>query len=421
MDGLIIVMGLSLLVILSYFFRILANRFKIPSVLLLIITGIILFYVLQYLGVNTGFRNDAISILGFIGLVIIILEGAFDLNVSREKIPLITKSFLSALLILSLSVAVIGGLLYLFIQEEIYKCFIYAIPLSIVSSAIVVASSDSISPDKKEFIIYESTFSDILGVMFFEYFLLEVPQGQSYALAVISNFGFTVLLSVIIALVLIYLFQKINTKIKFFLVLSILAFLFAFGKFLHLSSLLLVFIFGLILNNHRVFLRGFMERFYNMEKLDEINESFHTIVLETAFLIGTFFFIVFGMTINLKELFNIKVIIIGTLILAGIYAIRWIVLYLFQRQKISLHDLFLAPRGLITVMLFYKIPFAYHLKEFDKAIISFVVIMSVLLMAVGLMLPEPSLEKEPVEDAENLLDEDNTGDDNSSGKDALPE
>ncbi|RMG76473.1 MAG: sodium:proton exchanger, partial [Bacteroidetes bacterium] len=120
---------------------------------------------------------------------------------------------------------------------------------------------------------------------------------------------------------------------------------------------------------------------------------FHTIVLETAFLIGTFFFIVFGMTIDLKELFNVKVIIIGTLILIGIYAIRWIILYFFQRQKISLHDLFLAPRGLITIMLFYKIPSAYHLKKFDNAIISFVVIASVLLMAAGLILPQPKLEK----------------------------
>ncbi|RMG78864.1 MAG: sodium:proton exchanger, partial [Bacteroidetes bacterium] len=210
-------MGLSLLVILSYFFRILAKRFKIPSVLLLIITGVILFHSLEYFGVNTGFRHDAISILGFIGLVVIILEGAFDLKVSKEKVPLITKSFFSALLILSLSVMAIGGVIYLFIQEEIYKCFIYAIPLSIVSSAIVVASSDSISPNKKEFIIYESTFSDILGVMFFEYFLLKVPEGKSYVLAVVSNLGLTVVLSVVIALVLIYLFQKINTKIKFFL------------------------------------------------------------------------------------------------------------------------------------------------------------------------------------------------------------
>ena len=59
-----------------------------------------------------------------------------------------------------------------FYHEDPIISLVYAVPLSIVSSAIVIPSVGSLMPEKKEFMIYEGTFSDILGIMFF-YFLVE--------------------------------------------------------------------------------------------------------------------------------------------------------------------------------------------------------------------------------------------------------
>ena len=42
---------------------------------------------------------------------------------------------------------------------------IYSIPLSIISSAVAIPSAASLLKHQKEFVIYESTFSDILGVI----------------------------------------------------------------------------------------------------------------------------------------------------------------------------------------------------------------------------------------------------------------
>ena len=56
---------------------------------------------------------------------------------------------------------------------EFIQALVYALPLSIMSSAIIIPSVANLSNYKKEFLIYESTFSDILGIMVF-YMIIEI-------------------------------------------------------------------------------------------------------------------------------------------------------------------------------------------------------------------------------------------------------
>ena len=114
----------------------------------------------------------------------------------------------------------------------------------------------------------------------------------------------------------------------------------------------------------------------------------------------------FGANIDVSDWMNIKVIIIGSIITAMIYLVRFVFLKLFNfKQKVSLNELFLAPRGLITIILFYKIPKEYHLQSFDTGIISFVVVASILLMAYGIRKSNKKLledEQEIVEEIEEI-------------------
>jgi lysylphosphatidylglycerol synthetase-like protein (DUF2156 family) len=216
---------------------------------------------------------------------------------------------------------------------------------------------------------------------------MDVAPGESYTLAISVNFISTLVISIVIALLLIYLFQYLEGKsnVKFFLFIAILTLLFSIGKLLHISSLLLIFIFGIILRNYSIIEKLKLSRFFNKDVFFNIQEDFHFIILETAFLIGTFFFLMFGANINVKDWLNVKVIIIGTIITAVIYLVRFVFLKLFNfKEKVSLNELFLAPRGLITIILFYKIPKEYHLQSFDTGIISFVVVFSIILMAYGI-------------------------------------
>ena len=107
--------------------------------------------------------------------------------------------------------------------------------------------------------------------------------------------------------------------------------------------------------------------------MKSIYHDLHIITLETAFIVRTFFFVIFGITIVLSSLLSLKVALVSILIIASIYAIRWVILRVFI-GKDMLPQLFIAPRGLITVLLFYAIPVQAEIEGFESGILLFVII-----------------------------------------------
>jgi hypothetical protein len=385
MNSYYFILGISILVILSYFFDIISKKIKVPSVLLLMGTGILINKISQQYHLGLPDLQPTVNILGLVGLLLIVLEAALDLKITKEKMPLIVKAFTTALLILIGTSFAIAYLIYgMGLTHDFYTAYINALPLSVVSSAIVIPSVNFLDEEKKEFLIYESTFSDILGILAFDIALM-IPESNGHIIAKVGGgLIFTVIVSFIVGYLLIFLFQKINTKIKFFLFLSILAALFILGKIMHLSSLILILTFGLMLENYPVFFKGKLQGVFDKDKINEVKEQFKLITFETAFLIRTFFFVLFGMTINIDGIFYENVMIIGTFILLLTFLVRYINLKVFFRGKSLFPEVFMAPRGLITILLFYKIPEAYKIPYFSKEVISFVILGSAVLMMLGL-------------------------------------
>ena len=105
------------------------------------------------------------------------------------------------------------------------------------------------------------------------------------------------------------------------------------------------------------------------------------------------------MTINLSSLANLNVLLTSILILVGIYAFRWIALKLFasDHQK---PELFIAPRGLITILLFFAIPAAYIDKQFDSGILLYVIIISSLVMSWALIMEKKRAGQKEVSKSE---------------------
>jgi len=95
--------------------------------------------------------------------------------------------------------------------------------------------------------------------------------------------------------------------------------------------------------------------------------------------VRTFFFIIFGITILLGSLLSIKVILVSALILASIYGLRFILFQLFLGKDIY-PEVYVAPRGLITVLLFFAIPAELQVASFDNGILLFVIIATALVM-----------------------------------------
>jgi cell volume regulation protein A len=376
----------SLIVIISYLFNLAAKRYSIPSVLLLILLGIILKVVVSATGTDVPDLTPILEILGIIGLIMIVLEASLDLELAGEKRKLISGAFFTALTNLILSALLVALVMMIYLDVDLTTGLLYAVPLSIMSSAIIIPSVSALDSEKREFMIYESTFSDILGIMLF-YFLISSLEAEGIgqmSLSVLLNLTLTVLVSVAASYFLIFLFQKIRTELKLFLLIAVLILLYALSKMLHLSSLLIILVFGLILSNRHIFFPGRLKRILNEKQMAGIFENFKMITLETSFVVRTFFFVIFGFTILLASLLDLKVWLVSLLVLGILYGVRYSYFRLFHRSNITPFA-WLAPRGLITILLFYSIPDQLVVSDFDTGILLLVILASSITMAVALI------------------------------------
>ncbi|MFT7345192.1 MAG: cell volume regulation protein A [Lentimonas sp.] len=390
MNPYLLIIACSAVIILSFFFNILAKKTNIPSVLMLIGLGIgikLLMNMTELRDKDLGI-DSLLETLGNVGLVMIVLEAALDLKLERKKAGILLRSLLVSAVSLAGSIYGIAALLmYIFPGTEFYAAAVYAVPLSIMSSAIIIPSVGSLTGEKKEFMVYDSTFSDILGIMVF-YFLLgeEGTVGGTSASGIMSNLGITLLMSIVVAYGLVYIFQHLKMQVKLFLIIAVLLLMFALGKYFHLSSLLTILAFGLVLNNTDLFFPGRFAKYFDKQAVKPIIHDFHNLTLESAFLIRTFFFVLFGISITLSSLYDWRVAVNGIAIVLILYIVRFVVLRLFARKNLF-PELWIAPRGLITVLLFFVIlkdP-RVDIPGFDPGLLLYPIIVTSIIMTIGLI------------------------------------
>ncbi|MEZ7817386.1 MAG: cation:proton antiporter [Flavobacteriales bacterium] len=412
-----LVIGGSIIIILSYFANLLAKKTNIPSVLVLIGMGVLIRQGLSALGMEEiPYESLALELLGTVGLIFILLEAALDLELSKKKLPLIMKSASLALFSLGASTLGIAALLFYSLGLEWFTAVVYAIPLSIMSSAIIIPSVGGLSLEKKEFMVYESTFSDIWGIMAF-YLVLgnQEAVGPGEVLKSIGiNLGASLIISIAVSYLLVYVLQKITSSVKLFLSIAVLILIYSIQKMLHLSPLILILIFGLMLNNHKIFFanifknkqgKSWLGGLLNDEKMAGLRHDFHLLTLESAFVIRTFFFVLFGATVVLASLTDIEVLFYGLTISVILYVTRFVFLRLFRPEDpVSL--LYIAPRGLITILLFFQIGSNYPElvdTSFNGGILLVVILVTCIIMTVSLIQKGTGIEPVEVNKGQHLL------------------
>jgi cell volume regulation protein A len=377
----------SVIIILSFIFNEVARKTNIPSVLMLILLGILLKLVLDAMGVGQIDFFLFLELLGIVGLIMIVLEAALELKLKREKLVPIANAFSIAMVGFFVSAWVAALILQQFIPGmDTNAAWLYATPLSILSSAIIIPSVSGLKERKKEFHIYESTFSDILGIMLF-YFLagqLDTAEHGSGAGGFLVTLGLTIAISIVASYLIVFIFQQIRSQVKLFLLIAVLLLLYALGKKMHLSSLIIILIFGLLISNMSLFFPGRLGRLLHLKEAQNIYEGLHVITMETSFVVRTFFFVIFGLTISLASLVSVQVALVSGLIILSIYAIRFVILRLFLGGDI-IPQLFVAPRGLITILLFYAIPEDAQIAGFEPGILLFIIIATSLMMTFALI------------------------------------
>lgn len=385
---------LSGLVIFSYLFDLVASKTKLPSVLLLLILGIGLRVLVDNLKIETFDFLKILPALGTVGLIMIVFEGSLELKYDRDKNKIIKGAFLSALVILIASVSVITFIIYEITGRDLYICFTNAIPFSVVSSAIAIPSAAALSKKGKEFIIYESSFSDILGIILFNFAISNPHISTSSFTGLGLNTILIVILSAISCIVLLYIMGKIAHHIKFFLIISILILVYAIGQSYHLSALVLILSFGLFLNNADTIKYAWFRSKFIYKNLATDLTQLHQLSAESAFILRTFFFVIFGFTMNIYQLNDQIVIVNGLIMLASIFVIRVVYLKICRREN-SGAESFIAPRGLISILLYFNLPHALKIPEVGTSFLFVVVLGSSLIMSMGLLLTKKYVRAEP--------------------------
>lgn len=371
------------LVVVSYLFSLVHRALRIPSVLLLLFTGILLGYLSRVMSLPFFIPMSLIEGLGTVGLIMIVLEAGLDLEIRRERLGVIRKSFFSALIIFILSTATVAGMLKLFIPTaDLVNCVVYAIPLSIVSSAIVLPSVHHLGNHKREFLVYEATFSDLLGIMVFNFFTTDQQITLQSVTWFFSSIPVSLVLSMVLCFFLLLLLVKNTINVKFFLLFSMLVIIYITGKMMHLPSLITIFAFGLVVNNWEWLKWPPLHRAVSVEQVNGVANTLKEITAESSFLIRTFFFVLFGFNIDLAFLKSQPVLLIGSSIVLGLLALRFVYLRIIHKYDLF-PELFYIPRGLITILLFYKIPQWRRLETFDEGILFFVILATALIMMAG--------------------------------------
>lgn len=372
------------LVVLSYLFSIISKYIRVPSVLLLLFAGVGFRVLADKYQFGFSFSAKLVEMLGVVGLIMIVLEAGLDLKVGKDKLRLIRDSFFSALILFVASAISITYILNFWLREPLEKCFVYAIPLSIMSSSIVLPSIHSLHEHKKEFLVYEASFSDIIGIIVFNY----ATAGNKLSWQSIgtfgANMGLSIVLSVLFSFLLLLILTKTKLNIRFFLIFSLLILIYAAGKIFHLPSLIIILAFGLLINNWEKFTWVRLVRYFPHSHVDSLRHLLHSITAETSFIIRTFFFILFGFSISLKFLSEKDVLLVGSLIVAVLFFIRLLYLRFFVGTNLFPESFFI-PRGLITIVLFYKIPASLKLGNFNDGILFYIILTTSIIMALGMI------------------------------------
>lgn len=408
MNNNLVIIFISLLIILSFFFNVLSKKTQIPSVVLLIGAGFgvrISPWFNQLEGVVDIFLT--LNILGVIGLIMIVLDASVDLKLSRDRLPLILKALGVSLLLLIITSAVVGFIIHRSAGIDFKDALLYALPLSVMSSAIIIPSIEKLAPGTKEFMIYESTFSDILGIILF-YMLLDWFKLDSLSEVLIQTtwkLSLTFIVSVGITLAMTYLFQRWINQINYFLIFAILLLMYAIGKEFHLSALILILVFGVMINNKAIFFRGIFNRIVDDKTYESLLQNMKLFIRETSFLIRTFFFFFFGLSISPEAFLNPGTHYVAAIILLSLYIIRYFSLKLVVGTRIF-PELFIAARGLITILLLFSIPENLIVDQFEEDLTSLVIIGTNLIMMLALMSknnPVKNLIKSPTENTSSEI------------------
>ncbi len=379
--------AISLIVLVAYLFDFLGRFIRVPAVVLLLFSGLGLRLLSDGLGWSLLLPADLLPILGTFGLILIVLEGALDLRLTRQAAPLILRSSASAVLGILLVGGALTGLFALWFEAPLQALMAHAMPLAVISSAVAIPAAAALAPRLREFVVYESSISDIVGVVLFYALIGDAAPLGSMLARLAGDVALSAIVGLAAGLLIYWLIQRIEHHVRVLPMIFGITLLYGLGKILHLAPLVMVLLVGLLLNNSQ--LLG--HRLKSSPSYEQDLDAFKHLTAEFTFAVRSFFFVLLGFATAPADLLAPWAWGLAVLIVALSVILRWPVLRLVAREKTE-PLIWFAPRGLITVLLFLSIPPALGIAGFPGAALMLVILMWALLLTRGVMRIRPESE-----------------------------
>jgi Kef-type K+ transport system membrane component KefB len=377
----VVIISLCVLILIAYIFDITASFTKLPSVILLLTVGWVVKKITHYYEINTPNLSDALPILGTIGLILIVLEGSLELELNKSKIPLIKKSIAAAFFPMVI-LAFAGAFALTMIEGYSFRvALVNFVPLCIISSSLAIPSVKQFSAYDKEFVTYESSLSDILGLIFFNYVITNKSVNVTSVGFFISQILIIIIISFIATALLSFLLSRIEHEIKFVPIIMLVILIYEASKVFQLPSLVFILVFGLFLGNIDELKHVKWLQKLKPQSLDKEVNKFLGFVMEVTFLTKAMFFILFGYLIETRDLVNTSSLVWSLSITATIFLLRALQLKISGLPIAPL--VFIAPRGLINILLFLSIPATLNVTVINSSVLIQVIIMTALVMMFG--------------------------------------
>ena len=387
-----IIITLCILLLIAYVFDLTSSKTKIPSVILLLLLGWIVRQLSTVLHIRIPDLSGMLPVFGTVGLILIVLEGSLELELNKSKMGILKKSAIVALFPM-LALALLTAYAFQLFQEGISfrDALTNAVPLCVISSSIAIPSVKYLSSYNREFITYESSLSDIFGVVLFNFVALNELGEMHSAWTSVLQLLLMIAVSFAATVLLAFLLGRIDHHIKFVPIILLVLLIYAIAKLYHLPSLIFILILGLFLGN-----LDELKRFNWVNKLrpDELNTEVHKfkdLITEATFLVRTVFFLLFGYLIETSEVLNTGTLLWAIGILSAALLIRALQFRLSGLRLFPM--LFIIPRGLINVLLFLSIVPMQQIPLVNKSLVLQLVLLSTFTMMLGLMFSKK--EEEP--------------------------
>ncbi len=345
------ILAASALLLFAYLLDILGRRYRLPSVVLLIVTGLVARHALDRMDVVLEGVDLIVPIVGTVGLILIVLEGALDLEVSADRAPMIVKAGISAVAGVVLCTIAFAALFHFVLGYAPYLSVLAAIPFAVISSAVAIPSATGLADAPRAFVIYESSLSDIVGVLVFFAVLISEGNPGTFALELFGGGALSIAVALAASLGLYAIVNKADGHVRFLPMLAGLVCLYAIGKAMHLSPLVFVLVAGLVIGNPHLLDRWpRLKRLHSPDYQRTVRE-FKGVVAELTFATKSLFFLLLGYWTDVTALleplaWGIAAACIGFVFVSRRLALRAL------RVDDAASLTWIAPRGLITVLLF---------------------------------------------------------------------